>query len=97
MHNNKISDSQIRVFLKTQNRPKFEDFDIVIHTIGLRTGSYSLALSEIAYKTGGKYYKTATASDLIDIYSNIGLTNSYFGEDTDKDGIADIFEISGMI
>ena len=89
-----MSDGQSTISNSTLNAL---DSDIVIHTIGLRTGSYSLALSEIASKTGGKYYKAATASDLIDIYSNIGLTNSYIGEDTDKDGIADIFEISGMM
>ena len=73
------------------------DSDIIIHTIGLRTGSYDTVLKSIASKTGGNYYKATTSADLIKIYSDIGLTNNDIGEDTDKDGLADIFEMSGML
>lgn len=73
------------------------DSSIVIHTIGLRTGTYDSELIKIASYTGGEYYKAATATELVDIYSNIGLKNKDVGKDTDGDGLADIFETAGMM
>lgn len=89
-----MSDGQSSISSSTLNNL---DFNIIIHTIGLRTGSYDSVLRNIASKTGGEYYKVTTSSELIDIYSNIGLTNNDIGEDTDGDGLADIFETSGMM
>lgn len=89
-----MSDGQSSISDSTLNAL---DSDIVIHTIGLRTGYYDLTLRNIASKTGGEYYKATSASELVDIYTDIGLTNSSIGEDTDGDGLADIFETSGMM
>lgn len=89
-----MSDGQSSISDSTLNAL---DSDIVIHTIGLRTGYYDWTLRNIASQTGGEYYKATSASELVDIYTNIGLTNSCIGEDTDGDGLADIFETSGMM
>lgn len=89
-----MSDGQSSISSSTLNAL---DSDIIIHTIGLRTGSYDSVLKNIASKTGGEYYKATSSSELIDIYSNIGLTNNDLGEDTDDDGLADIFESAGMM
>lgn len=53
-------------------------------------------LKNVAERTGGKYFKAVTADELINIYSEIMIDQKIDSADSDKDGIPDVFEISGM-
>lgn len=69
---------------------------ISINTVYIGEGNDNELLKNISSKTGGAYFKAVTADQLVSIYSNIIVGQKIDGTDSDKDGIADIFEVSGM-
>lgn len=69
---------------------------IKIYTIGLGNKSDESILKHIAEETGGEYYRAEKASELTKLYEKLGVEKDFDLTDTDKDGLADIFEICGM-
>lgn len=69
--------------------------NIVVYTIGLGSSSDSI-LKTIASYTGGEFFKAYTADELLDIYSDIGITSDFDTTDTDKDGLYDAVEAAGI-
>lgn len=68
-----------------------------IDIISLGDDTDEEVLSEIASTTGGTYYTSDTADELIGIYKEIkGENIGWDGEDGDNDGLADILEERGM-
>mgnify|MGYP000734030113 CR=1 FL=1 len=72
------------------------DSYIKIYTIGLGSSSYDSVLKEIASKTGGEFFKAYNASELLSIYSQIGITDDFDTTDTDGDGLYDAVETVGI-
>lgn len=67
--------------------------NIIIHTVGLGTSTnyFINYLKPLAERTEGKFYTTATADGLKEIYEDIGKKID-ITTDTDKDGIPDYYE-----
>lgn len=70
--------------------------DIIIHTIGLGSGSYDSALKQIASATGGEFFKVMSADQLVDLYTEIGIGMDFDKTDTDGDGLYDAVESAGI-
>ncbi|MBR3448698.1 MAG: VWA domain-containing protein [Oscillospiraceae bacterium] len=70
--------------------------NIKIYTIGLGRDSYDQILKDIANYTGGEFYKAYTASELVDIYTEIGIGGDFDTTDTDGDGLYDAVEAAGI-
>ncbi|MBO5017149.1 MAG: DUF4474 domain-containing protein [Bacteroidaceae bacterium] len=68
---------------------------IKIYTIGLGS-SYDSRLEEIATISHGEFFKAYTASDLVDIYTEIGIGGDFDTTDTDGDGLYDAVETAGI-
>ena len=71
-----------------------KDF-IKVYTVGIGNCSDSV-LREIATETGGEYIKAYKASDLVDIYADIGIGGDFDTTDTDGDGLYDAVESAGI-
>ena len=69
---------------------------VKIHTVGLGSSSYDIVLKNISSYTGGEFYKALTASELVDIYTDIGIGGDFDTTDTDGDGLYDAVEAAGM-
>ena len=69
---------------------------IPIYTIGFGNGSDDRILEHMADMTHGEFYKAITTNDLADIYSEIALDTFFDTEDTDHDGLYDVFELAGI-
>lgn len=82
-----VSDS----YLKTA-----DNLGIPIYTIGFGNGSDDRILEHMANMTHGEFYKAITTNDLADIYSEIALDTFFDTEDTDDDGLYDVFELAGI-
>lgn len=74
---------------------KCKERNIVVYTIGLGSSSDSI-LETIATYTGGEFFKAYTADELLDIYSDIGITSDFDTTDTDGDGLYDAVEAAGI-
>ena len=74
---------------------KCKERNIVVYTIGLGSSSDSV-LETIATYTGGEFFKAYTADELLDIYSDIGITSDFDTTDTDGDGLYDAVEAVGI-
>lgn len=74
---------------------KCKERNIVVYTIGLGSSSDSV-LETIATYTGGEFFKAYTADELLDIYSNIGISSDFDTTDTDEDGLYDAVEAAGI-
>lgn len=72
------------------------DNKISINTVYIGGENDNELLKKISSQTGGEYFKAFTADQLVNIYSKIIVNLKIDETDNDKDGIADIFEISGM-
>lgn len=71
--------------------------NIAVYPIGLGSGVEEVVLSHIADSTGGKYFSADTANDLLDIYSELGMTAGDFDTtDSDGDGLYDAVETAGI-
>lgn len=70
------------------------DAGVAIYTIGLGTGVDAALLTSIAEGTGGAYFAVANASDLPEVFRDIG-DDTGTGSDTDDDGLTDCEEING--
>ena len=68
-----------------------------IYTIGIGSTSGDAELQRISELTGGKFYKSFSASDLEYLNMQIDVINGMSLQDTDGDGIPDIFETNGML
>ncbi|MCM1508719.1 MAG: VWA domain-containing protein [Ruminococcus flavefaciens] len=68
---------------------------IKVYTVGIGNCSDSV-LSKIATETGGEYFKAYNASELLSIYSQIGITDDFDTTDTDGDGLYDVVETAGI-
>ncbi|WP_173385993.1 VWA domain-containing protein [Ruminococcus flavefaciens] len=68
---------------------------IKVYTIGIGNCSDTV-LSKIATETGGEYIKAYKASDLVDIYANIGIGGDFDTTDNDGDGLYDAVESAGI-
>lgn len=69
----------------------------VINTVSLGADTDEEVLRSIAETTGGEYYTSDTADELIGIYKEIkGESIGWDGEDTDADTLPDIIETRGM-
>ncbi len=79
-----VSDS----YLKTA-----DNLGIPIYTIGFGNGSDDRILEHMANMTHGEFYKAITTNDLADIYSEIALDTFFDTEDTDHDGLYDVFKL----
>ena len=79
-----VSDS----YLKTA-----DNLGIPIYTIGFGNGSDDRILEHMADMTHGEFYKAITTNDLADIYSEIALDTFFDTEDTDHDGLYDVFKL----
>ena len=69
--------------------------DIKIFTIGLGA-SYDSRLEEIAYISGGEFYKAYTSEELIDILKKEGFNSAFDTTDADNDGLYDAVEVAGI-
>ena len=69
---------------------------IKVYTIGIGNCSDTV-LSKIATETGGEYIKAYKASDLVDIYANIGIGGDFDTTDNDGDGLYDAVETAQSI
>ncbi len=69
---------------------------IKINTVYIGEEENSIVMENIAIQTEGESYIATTAEELIDIYSEINVIQRFDMTDGDNDGLADIFEISGM-
>lgn len=72
------------------------DANATIFTVGFGSSSWDSTLKHMADYTHGKFYKAITADELVEIYEKIGTERFLNFDDTDKDGLYDIFEQSGM-
>ncbi len=70
---------------------------ITVHCINVINGS-SLAMQQIAEKTGGMYYYAANSSDIVNVFKQLteNTIESVDMTDTDGDGLYDVFEANGM-
>ena len=68
---------------------------VKIYTIGLGS-SYDSKLEEIANISHGEFFKAYTASDLVDIYAEIGIGGDFDKTDTDGDKLYDAVETAGI-
>lgn len=89
-----VSDGQSTINTTTLNN--VIENGIKINTVYIGGQNDNELLRSIAIQTGGEYFKAVTADELIDIYSEIIIDQKIDDTDSDGDGIADIFEISGM-
>ena len=69
---------------------------VKIYTIALGRSADAAFLEEIANITHGEAYKAYTASELVDIYSDIGIGGDFDTTDTDGDGLYDAVEAAGI-
>ena len=69
---------------------------VKIYTIALGSGADTAFLEEIANITHGEAYKAYTASELVDIYKEIGIGGDFDTTDTDGDGLYDAVESAGI-
>lgn len=70
-----------------------DNLGIPIYTIGFGNGSDDRILEHMADMTHGEFYKAITTNDLADIYSEIALDTFFDTEDTDHDGLYDVFKL----
>ena len=68
---------------------------IKIYTVGIGNCSDSV-LRKIATDTGGEFFQTYNASELLSIYEKIGITDDFDTTDTDGDGLYDAVESAGI-
>lgn len=68
---------------------------IKVYTVGIGNCSESV-LSKIATETGGEFFKAYNASELLSIYSQIGIIDDFDTTDTDGDGLYDAVEAIGI-
>lgn len=70
--------------------------DQKVITVGIGNGVYTELMQKIADSTGGSYIFTNAAEDLQNAF--LELQSTYIGstKDTDKDGLPDLVEVSGM-
>lgn len=76
-------------------KKKASDYGIAIYTIALGASVDASLLSDLAIGTGGDFFRISNAEDLPLVYSRIA-NNAVYGEDTDKDGLADEVEDYGI-
>ena len=76
----------ISTLVNMANRKK-----IKIYSIGLGSDVDINLLTQIAEQTGGKFYHATTATDLEDIYKQIGGETVDYKKDTNDDGISDYY------
>lgn len=101
---NTRNDSEKRILLVSDGESELSssvidlaiENNIKINTVYIGGQNNNELLKNIAERTGGKYFKAVTADELINIYSEIMIDQKIDSADSDKDGIPDIFEISGM-
>lgn len=89
-----LTDGESSVSNTTLDQAKNKN--IKIYTIGLGRDSYDQVLKDIANYTGGEFYKAYTASELVDIYTEIGIGGDFDTTDTDHDGLYDAVEAAGI-
>ena len=68
---------------------------IKVYTIGIGNCSESV-LRKIASETDGTFFKAYNASELLSIYTSIGITDDFDTTDTDGDGLYDAVESAGI-
>jgi hypothetical protein len=88
-----LSDGYSSVSDNILNEAKNEH--IKVYTVGIGNCSDSV-LSKIAIETGGEYFRAYNASELLSIYSQIGITDDFDTTDTDGDGLYDVVETVGI-
>lgn len=76
----------ISTLVNMANRKK-----IKIYSIGLGSDVDINLLTQIAEQTGGKFYHATTATDLEDIYKQIGGETVDYKKDSNDDGISDYY------
>ncbi|MDE5937132.1 MAG: hypothetical protein K2G83_06985, partial [Ruminococcus sp.] len=69
--------------------------NVNVITIGYGKSSNDTLLKRIATEEDN-FYKAISSTELIDLYSKLGIMKKFDTTDTDGDGLADIFEIAGM-
>lgn len=74
---------------------KCKDKFIEVYTVGFGSANDAI-LQNIAYKTGGKYYKAMNAQDIVDIFAKFGYMDDFDMTDTDGDGLPDAVEAAGI-
>jgi len=89
-----LTDGQSSISDATLDKAKNKD--IKIYTVGLGPASSDTLLKHIAEYTGGEFYKAFTASELVDIYKEIGIGGDFDTTDTDGDGLYDAVEAAGI-
>ncbi len=70
--------------------------DIIINTVGLGSANQTV-LREIAKAGNGLYYYAITADELSGIYEEISMAELINSDDTDSDGLYDVYETQGMM
>lgn len=70
-----------------------KDNNIIVYTIGLGSSVDDELLTNIAIKTGGKYYHASVADDLLDQFDKVTNETIDYNKDTDTDGLCDYYEI----
>lgn len=101
---NTRNDSEKRILLVSDGESELSssvidlaiENNIKINTVYIGGQNNNELLKNVAERTGGKYFKAVTADELINIYSEIMIDQKIDSADSDKDGIPDVFEISGM-
>ena len=68
-----------------------KDNNIIIYTVGLGSGVRTSVLTDIADKTGGKYFYANNASNLYNIFDSI-YEKTDLEKDYDEDGLSDYHE-----
>ena len=106
-----VSDDSLKIIILMSDGGMLDDLDeslnesllteaktagIKIYTIGLGAEADESILMHIAEATNGEYYRATTAGELSELYAKLGVAKDFDLTDTDGDGLADVFEISGM-
>ena len=69
--------------------------NVNVITIGYGNSSNDTLLKKIATNEEN-FYKAITSTELIELYSSLGIMKNFDTTDSDGDGLADVFEIAGM-
>lgn len=92
-----ISDGDINV--SNSCLEEAQNNNIKIYAVALGQGANSSALKKCAEKTDGEFFTVKTAVELESVYDKLSANNQLsfnYLTDTDKDGIPDDIEISGV-